>query len=100
MAHRYEEKRNFVRVPIDCDVLLRSETDNREFTVRGKDLSAGGVLFYTDQEMSCGEHFNLHIEAHQALFSVLDADIEVVRIVPLNEGGYAIGSAIHSIAST
>ncbi len=100
MAHKYQEKRNFVRVSVDCDVRLRSDAGIKEFTARAKDLSAGGVLFYTDQDLSQGDRFSLHMEAHHALLSVFDADIEVVRIEALGEGGYAVGSTIHSIERT
>jgi hypothetical protein len=93
----YEEKRDFIRVAVDCDVTLR-DANGRCFTGAGKNLSAGGVLFHTDERLKPGDTLELHIEADRALLSVLDATIEVVRIEETDEAlCYAVGSAIRSI---
>ena len=96
----YEEKRNFIRVPVECEVALESARNGEHFSAAGKDLSAGGVLFHTEQLLEPGEQLELHIEARQALFSVLDATIEVVRVEPLPDGlHYAVGGAIRAVHS-
>ena len=91
----YEEKRDFIRIPVECDVNLESPADGRLFTAAGKNLSAGGALFHTDQALQPGDRLEMHIEASQSLISVLDASIEVVRVEPLGDGRtFAVGVAI------
>ncbi len=94
----YDEKRGFMRVPVDCEVTLERVTDGRRFMGRGKNLSASGVLFHTDEPLRPGERLDIHIEANQALRSVLDGTIEVVRVEAIGDGlSYAVGSAIKTI---
>lgn len=91
----YEEKRDYIRVPVDCEVSLQHTGDGRQFTALGKNLSASGVLFHTDQSLRPGECLKMHIEASRFLVSVLDATVEVVRVVALDGGQrYAVGGAI------
>ena len=96
----YEEKRNFIRVPVECEVMLASPVDGKRFRGIGKDLSGGGILFHTEEFLEPGEHLEIHIEARQAMFSVLDATIEVVRVQRLADGRhYAVGGAIRAVRS-
>ena len=91
----YEEKRDFVRVAVDCEVGLQPVNGGHPFMANGKNLSAGGVLFHTEEQLQPGDQLEMHIEAHQALFSVLDATIEVVRVQSVGDGRtWAVGSAI------
>ncbi|HHJ14427.1 MAG TPA: PilZ domain-containing protein [Gammaproteobacteria bacterium] len=94
----YEEKRDFIRVPVQCEVQLEALDSGRRFTAEGRNLSGNGVLFLTDEPLVPGQRLNLHIEATEVLVSVLDATIEVVRIeaVP-GEDRFAVGGAIRSI---
>jgi hypothetical protein len=94
----YEEKRDFIRVPVDCEVALEAAANGRRFTGIGKNLSASGVLFHTDELLAPGDRLEIHIESSQALLSVLDATIEVIRVEPVAESAcYAVGSAIRRI---
>ena len=95
---RYEEKRDFIRVPVECVVDLRHADNGDHFQGAGRNLSAGGVLFHTDEPLKPGDRLEMHIESSQALNSVLDASIEVVRVEPASdELCYAVGSAIRAI---
>ena len=94
----YDEKRGFIRVPVDCEVTLERASDGRRFPATGKNLSASGVLFHTDERLEPGEQLDIRIEANQALYSVLDATIEVVRVEAVGDGrSYAVGSSIKTI---
>jgi len=94
----YEEKRDFIRVPVECDVDLQHEDNGKCFRASGRNLSAGGVLFHTDEPLQPGDRLEMHIESSQVLQSVLNASIEVVRVEPAGEEKrYAVGSAIRTI---
>jgi hypothetical protein len=94
----YEEKRDFIRVPVECEISLQDAESGKRFLANGKNLSAGGVLFYTDEPLQPGDRLEMHIEAHQVLLSVLDASIEVLRVESLKGGrSYAAGCAITNL---
>lgn len=94
----YEEKRDFIRVAVDCEVALRIPVNGRRFTGVGKNLSGGGVLFYTDELLAPGDQLEIHIESRQSVLSVLDATIEVIRVEPVTDGTrYAVGGAIRHV---
>ncbi len=76
----YEEKRDFIRVSLDCAVHLQHAASGQRFIASGRNLSAGGVLFLTEEPLACGDLLEMHIEADQALFSMLTATVEVLRI--------------------
>jgi len=96
----YEEKRDFIRVAVTCDVELQHADNGKRFQGFGKNLSACGVMFHTDESLKPGDRLELHIESSQALNSVLNASIEVVRVESAgDELSYAVGSAIRSIHS-
>jgi len=96
----YDEKRDFIRVPVDCDVELQHADNGKRFQGFGKNLSACGVLFHTDEPLKPGDRLELHIESSQTVTSVLDASIEVVRVEPASDQlSYAVASAIRSIRS-
>jgi hypothetical protein len=91
----YEEKRDFIRVPVECEISLQDTDSGKRFLANGKNLSASGVLFHIDTPLQPGDRLELHIEAHQVLLSVLDASIEVLRVERVDDGlAYAVGCAI------
>ncbi|VAW82819.1 hypothetical protein MNBD_GAMMA13-577 [hydrothermal vent metagenome] len=96
LDHRnYDEKRDFVRVTVDYELGLQAADDGRSFTAMGKNLSTGGVLFHTNEPLKLGDRLRMHVEARQALLSVLDATIEVVRVEDTGDGRtWAVGGAI------
>jgi len=96
----YEEKRDFIRVPVKCVVDLQHAGNGSRFQGSGRNLSACGVLFHTDEPLKPGDRLEMHIESSQGLNSVLDASIEVVRVESVSdELCYAVGSAIRAIHS-
>lgn len=94
----YDEKRDFIRVPVQCEVSLETLDSGKHFVAEGKNLSGNGVLFFTDEALKPGDRLSLHIEATEVLMSVLDATIEVVRVEALaGESRYAVGSAFCAV---
>lgn len=94
----YEEKRDFIRVSLDCEIHLQHAASGHRFIASSRNLSAGGVLFLTEESLAPGDLLEMHIEASQALFSVLDATIEVVRIESHDAGEpQLVGGAIRTI---
>ncbi len=82
----YEEKRDFIRMPVECEISLEDKASGKCFQANARNLSASGVLFSTDELLQPGDRLEMHIEAHQALLSVLDASIEVLRVELADDG--------------
>jgi hypothetical protein len=96
----YEEKRGFIRIPVACEISLVRASGGEPFTATGRNLSAGGVAFDTDETLQPGDCLEMHIEAGQTLHSVLDATIEVLRVEPGRAGrACAAGCAITCLRS-
>ena len=96
----YDEKRDFIRVPVKCEMALETLDTGRRFVAEGRNLSGNGVMFVTDEALHPGDRLNLHIEATTVLMSVLDATIEVVRVESLaEESRFAVGGSICTINS-
>jgi len=96
----YDEKRDFIRVPVECEMALETLDTGRRFVAEGRNLSGNGVLFVTGEALQPGDKLNLHIEATQVLNSVLDATIEVVRVEALaDEPRFAVGGVIQNICN-
>lgn len=96
----YEEKRGYIRMPVDCEISLEDKTSGRRFQASGRNLSASGVLFHTDEVLQPGDRLEMRIEAHQVLLSVLDASIEVLRVEPAEDGrSCTVGCAITRLHS-
>lgn len=97
-SRSYDEKRNFLRIPVVCELMLETVPDGRRFSATGRNLSAGGVLFHTGEALRSGDQLEMHIGSGQPLFPDLDATIEVMRVEPLHDdAGFAVGSAIRTI---
>jgi hypothetical protein len=91
----YEEKRDFMHVPVECEISLHDADSGKRFLANGKNLSARGVLFHIDEPLQPGDRPELPIEAHQVPLSVPDASIEVLRVECVDDGlAYAVGCAI------
>ena len=96
----YEEKRDFVRIPVECEISLARADGGGSFVAAGRNLSAGGVAFDTDELLQPGDRLEMHIEARQTLHSVLDASIEVLRVETGRDGrACAAGCAITRLHS-
>jgi hypothetical protein len=94
----YDEKRDHLRIPVVCKLTLETVPDGKCFSATGRNLSAGGVLFHTEELLQTGDRLEMHIGSGQPLFPDLDATIEVVRVEPLGDSDcYAVGSAIRMI---
>lgn len=88
MSHESEELRSSVRFPIKLPVELKvtSETQRRAET---ENISAGGVLFYVDADMSVGSkiEFNIAMPA-TVLGTTSDVKVRCVgRVVRCSEEG-------------
>ncbi len=88
----YREKRDFIRMCVECPVLLQVPGGD---TLEGrvKNLSATGMLVLCPEPLSEGTELQITIQPGSEAIAPLDARVRVVRLVEL-EDGYELGLAI------
>ncbi len=74
-----DEKRDFYRMPVDCDVSFTLPDSHQQYLGKGSDLSAEGLLFYTQQELQLGDEISIHVYPYIPKTSPLFAKAVVMR---------------------
>lgn len=93
-----KEKRRFSRIQVDCPVTFRSRGSDTTGQGMCRDLSGGGVLFLSRQQVPVGTSMEISVMPRNDLTPPLNALIEVVRSEPSGQpGGYMIAGAIREI---
>ncbi len=95
----YEEKRDFIRMTLDCALTLQDLGTGQAFTGRCVNLSATGALFRLDEAPALGTRMEIHIAPALAVVPALNAIVDVVRVLPAADGGYEVGTAIVEMRS-
>ncbi len=94
MSVDYDEKRNFIRMAVECELTLRDPDTGQKFPGRCGNLSGSGLLVFMDDAPPMGSQLDVHIAPDKAVVPALDARVEVVRIEPGADGDYCIGLRI------
>jgi hypothetical protein len=78
--HRgYSEKRDFVRVSVECTVSVREAGSNQVETGTCTSLSGKGLMFLCDRQYPIGTMLEVSVVPQTAVVPPLDALVEVVR---------------------
>ena len=102
MTREYDEKRDFIRIDIDCDIVFK-ELDSEgvageESTGKVSNLSGRGLMFICSTELEKNSVFEINIEPSNILTPSLHANVKVVRVVKQRHAdGYEIGAVIKEI---
>lgn len=84
----YDDKRNFRRMCMDCNASYQIDGGaSGEALV--KDLSAGGVLLWGDQELVADTRMLVTVKPVNQITPPLNAQVRVVRCSPCEDPGYA-----------
>ncbi|MBF0265627.1 MAG: PilZ domain-containing protein [Gammaproteobacteria bacterium] len=75
----YNEKRDFYRMQVDCEVSYSIKGQLTKHTGRGSDLSADGVQFITSQFIQPGTLLDLDVHPFLQTIQPLSAEAEVIR---------------------
>lgn len=93
----YDEKRNYIRMEVDCDILYKLMDSNEEFKGVCTTISGSGVSFITDQNFEPGIAMEIKILPKSATTPPMNAFIEVVRSMQQEANKYEIAATIKSI---
>jgi hypothetical protein len=96
-VREYDEKRDYIRMDIDCDVTYRLA--DSEIVHRGQctTISGAGVSFISELHVEPGMAMEINILPAKSLTPPMSAFIEVVRSSALPDGNFEIAATIKSI---
>jgi len=93
----YDEKRNYIRMEIDCDVTYRLADSAELHHGRCSSISGAGVAFIADRAFDSGKAMEINVIPQNTLTPSMTAFIEVIRSTPQGNGSYEIAATIKSI---
>jgi hypothetical protein len=88
----YSEKRDFIRMRVDADVVLIHEGDQ----ISGVciDLSSSGMQVEAPRQFAVGDRLTVRIDSDHAALSGLEADTEVVWVKAQDSENQRLGLTI------
>jgi len=99
MTREYDEKRDFIRLDIDCKIVFKKvDSDEEECTGQVANLSGRGMMFISETELGKNSTLEINIKPANILTPSLHANVKVVRVIKQrHEEGYEIGAVIKEI---
>lgn len=93
----YDEKRNYIRMHIDCDITFKLAGSVEVYSGRCTSISGSGVSFITDRAIDQGKALEITVVPNNSITPSMIAFIEVVRITRQYDHTYEIAGTIKSI---
>jgi hypothetical protein len=93
----YDEKRNYIRMEIDCDITYKLADSDEIFQGRCSSISGAGVSFIAEQFFVPGKAMEINIVPRSPVTPPMTAFIEVVRTTKQDDNHYEIAASIKSI---
>ena len=93
----YDEKRNYIRMNVDCELTYRLADSNELQRGNCTSISGSGVSFLADRSFEPGRAMEVNITPKNAITPPMTAFVEVVRTSKQDDGRYEIAAAIKSI---
>ena len=98
MTREYDEKRDFIRVDVDCEMVFKAEDSQGFETAMVSNLSGRGMMFICDRELTKDSIAEVKISPANILTPPLHANVRLVRVVKQRHGsGFEIGAVIQDI---
>ncbi len=93
----YDEKRNYIRMEIDCDVTYRLVDSDEYHQGHCSSISGAGVSFIADRCFESGKAMEINVAPKNTVTPSMTAFIEVIRSTQQDDGSYEIAATIMSI---
>ncbi len=95
MSRDYDEKRDFIRVSVDCEIKFREMGTEKMDSGRVINLSGRGMLFVAEYGTPVDSHLEVLVTPEREITPPLHAKVRVVRMEKNRRGeGYQIGAII------
>ncbi len=92
----YAEKRDFLRMPIDCELSFTRRGDDGQYRGKVINLSSKGILFTSGESFAPGDQIEILLTPSNALTPPMEASVVVSRVTDL-DAGYEIACEIERI---
>jgi hypothetical protein len=98
----YSEKRDFPRMAVNCAARFRVVGKQETGTAIVKDLSGGGLLLWTDDEVASGDLLNVEVMPGKSITPPLHAVVEVIRCDALSgeEAAFSVACTLEKMLDT
>jgi PilZ domain len=93
----YDEKRNYIRMEIDCDVTYKLADSDEVYDGRCSSISGAGVSFIADRAFDVGKAMEISVIPNNTVTPSMTAFIEIIRSTQQDSGSYEIAATIKSI---
>jgi hypothetical protein len=93
----YDEKRDYIRMDIACDITYRLADSETVYQGRCTSISGAGVSFIGEQPIAAGKAMEITVLPAKSITPPMIAFIEVVRSTRQADGRFEIAAAIKSI---
>ncbi len=93
----FSEKRDFIRMGVDCPATFEIEGEAGTFSGIARDLSASGLKLLTEKEIAVATILNIRILSENEMIEPLQAVVEVVRSSGPVGNKYELGVCIKEI---
>ncbi len=92
----YAEKRDFLRMPIDCELSFSVEGSSKQYQGNVINLSSKGILFTSSEKFESGTTLQIVLTPSNSTTSPMEAEVVVAR-VSSNEVLFEIACEIREI---
>lgn len=93
----YDEKRNYIRMDVDCDITFKPADSDDTKTGRCTSLSGAGLAFIAETALNPGIALEVCVQSKNSVTPPMTAFIEVVRCTAQGDNKYEIAATIQSI---
>lgn len=93
----YDEKRNYIRMEIDCAVTYRLADSDEVHHGHCSSISGAGVSFIADRFFDPGKAMEVNVIPQNSLTPPMTAFVEVIRSTQQDDGRYEVAATIKSI---
>lgn len=98
MPREFDEKRDSIRVSVDCPIRFRDPEADAEETGKVRNLSGRGMMFITDRELKVESRLEVHIDTAIEAGVPMHARARVVRVTRQRRGdGYEVGAIVEEM---
>ena len=92
----YAEKRDFLRMPIDCELSFAETGSSKQYSGKVINLSSKGILFTSNTEFGPGRKLDITLTPSNSITPPMEATVVVSRVVN-NEVMFEIACEIEEI---
>ena len=93
----FAEKRDFIRMPMDCPAQIRVTGATETSSAIVKNLSGNGMLMLCEQAIDPGTRISVEIMPGKNITPPLSAQINVLRSYPSDDGNFNLACSIERI---